>query len=157
MSLDPVHPGKRFLEGALLLATSLFLISACSPSNTPAPKALTLSRLKHVAYVIAILEEESQTDLSEQLRDSTNIHEIVFSKLLELVVNEGTAIEQLCYDGYGRQFSIGIKSNLVARGASPALVSARSDIIVWSSGIDGQDDLGWGDDIVLSISDTPEN
>jgi hypothetical protein len=57
------------------------------------------------------------------------------------------ALEQWCHDGYGNLFNVDFKTNLVARGAPPPLTNISLDVLVWSSGANGTNELGNGDDI----------
>lgn len=58
-------------------------------------------------------------------------------------------LEVLCRDAWGNRFNIDFKTNLIPRGASAALLNTSFDLVVWSSGRNGTNEFGNGDDVVL--------
>jgi hypothetical protein len=57
--------------------------------------------------------------------------------------------EFLCRDAWGHPFKVDFKTNLVAHEASAALLNGTFDLVVWSSGPNGSNECGYGDDLVL--------
>ena len=140
----------------LLLCCGLI---SCSPPTTPARKVLTRYRLKNAYYTMQVLEKDNRQSIVEQLQNVTN-KSTLQDKWVELMVRTAvqsgiqpkTALEQLCHDGYGNLFNVDFRANLVTHMASPSLTNLTFPVVVWSSGPNGSNELGFGDDIVAPSS-----
>ncbi|MCO5053107.1 MAG: hypothetical protein M9920_12480 [Verrucomicrobiae bacterium] len=139
---------------AVLLLSSILV--SCSP-ETPAPKAVTISRLKNVQRAIQVLEEANRATIGQQLHGisgDTTLQRKWELLLLEdagrLQMEEKDIREFLCRDGYGNLLNVDFTTNVVAHGASPGLTSTACDVVVWSSGRNGTNEFGNGDDVVWS-------
>jgi hypothetical protein len=56
--------------------------------------------------------------------------------------------EFLCGDAWGNRLNVDLKTNLVARGASAALLNTDFGSIVWLSGSDATNEFGDSDDVI---------
>ena len=131
------------------------ILMSCSP-ETPAPKAVTVSRLKNVQRAIQVLEEANRATIGQQLRGvSGDTLQRKWELLLlddagRLQMEDKDIREFLCRDGYGNLFNVDFTTNVVAHGASPGLTNTACDVVVWSSGRNGTNEFGNGDDVVWS-------
>jgi len=115
-----------------------------------------VSRLKNVYYTMRLLQTDNQQGIVEQLQAVTNtgtLQDKWVRLMREAVAHSGSssnaAMEQLCYDGYGRVFNVELRTNLIARGASQSLTNIDFPVVVWSSGLNGVNEFGFGDDVAL--------
>lgn len=101
-----------------------------------------------------LLEEKNQATISEQLlgiSGGTTLQD----KWERLLVEEAGWVRMepeeirkaFCFDAWGRRLNLDFKTNLVAKGASASLLSNTFDVVIWSSGPNGTNELGNGDDI----------
>jgi hypothetical protein len=148
---------KRPFRAALLAVSSLvvFLVS-CSPS-AKAPKKNTEIRLKYVERAIRLLEEANHTTIGDQLRGISGGTTLQDKWELLLVDHAGRLKMEskdirdvLCRDTWGNRFNVESKTNLITHGASRALLNASFDLVVFSSGPNGSNEFGNGDDVVFS-------
>lgn len=144
---------RKYAKHFAVLILGGILVS-CSP-ETPAPKAATVSRLKHVYSVIQALEEANHATIGEQLRGISGDAPLQRKWELLLLDDAGRLEmeakdirEFLCRDGYGNLFNVDFRTNVVAHGAVPALTKTAYDVVVWSSGRNGTNEFGNGDDVV---------
>ena len=142
----------------LASANLAFIVVSCAPPVTPAPKVQTTLRLKHVYYAMRVLEAENRLPIGEQLRqvsEGTTLEEKWAFLLIDSVgspeMKPKYIKEQLCRDGYGNLFNVNFKANLTAGGASSVLKQTSFDVVVWSSGRNGINEFGNGDDVVLLL------
>jgi hypothetical protein len=141
-----------------LAAVAITLIAAsCQPPVTPAPKAQTVSRLKNVFHAMRLLESENRSSIGDQVRRSSGGATLQGEWENLLIGNAGILglqpediRDQLCRDGYGNLFNVDWRTNVAAAGGSSTLTQTDFDIVVWSSGRDGTNDWGHGDDVTLS-------
>jgi hypothetical protein len=124
----------------------------------PARRVHTVQNLKLVDYVIRLLEDENDSSIGAQLQ---RIHEgsTLEEKWEHLLVDHGAMLEidpddlqvkdRLCRDGFGNLFNLSFKTDIITNGASSALKAMPYDVVVWSNGPNGTNELGKGDDIVL--------
>jgi hypothetical protein len=138
----------------IFLGLAIFLTS-CAPPYTPAPKAGTIARLKNVHRAIQVLEEANRATIGEQLRGIPGDATLQRKWELLLLDDAGTLEmeakdirEFLCCDGYGNLFNVDFTTNVVAHRASPGLTNTACDVVVWSSGRNGTNEFGNGDDVV---------
>jgi hypothetical protein len=147
MKRCPKHLAVLLLSGVL---------ASCSP-ETPAPKAATVSRLKNVCSTIQVLEEANHTTIGQQLRgiagDATLQRKwelLLLDDAGRLQMEEKDIREFLCRDGYGNLFNVDFTTNVVAHAGSASLTNTPFDVVVWSSGRNGTNEFGNGDDVVWS-------
>ena len=89
----------------------------------------------------AVGDGRSQDTLSVRLK-------IVFRRQLhQLGIPESTA-DSMFVDPWMRPLNVEWRSSLAGRSVSVKLMAIRSDILIWSSGPDGRNDYGLGDDVV---------
>jgi len=138
------------------------LIVSCTPPVTPAPKAATINKLNRVYHTIRVLESENHLSIGEQLRRITNAitlqdkwTRLVVESMAKDGIDETIARETLCQDGYGNLFNIDFKTSLIAKGAPNKLTGVEFDVIIWSSGENGINEDGQGDDIFLPAEKVP--
>jgi hypothetical protein len=141
------------------LSITFFLLGSllgCSPS-TPAPVAQTVSRLQQVNYILAIYQKQkpealsfltsgtngAKEDLLGQflMREETNIQSMKFDDFRKLAV-----------DGWGHPFNVASRGYVAGHDPVPALLQVQGDILVWSSGPDGTNQFGRGDDVVCPLT-----
>lgn len=137
---------------------AICIVSSCDAPSSPAPKALTISRLKQVYYLMGVLESEKNTSIDQIIREvdgsasaQLNFAKVVVKHHLRQGDSEEDAREQLCQDGYGNTFNVEFKTNLVGRNASTPLLNTSFDVVVWSSGKNAINEFGNGDDVVLAM------
>jgi hypothetical protein len=142
--------------GAFLAAVGVaVLLVSCSPS-VKAPRKSTEIRLKNVERAIRLLEEANHATIAEQLRGisgGTTLQDkwelLLVDDAGKLEMESNNIREVLCRDAWGNRFNLDFKTNLVASGASAALLNSTFDLIVWSSGPNGSNEFGNGDDVVF--------
>lgn len=142
--------------GAFLTAVGVaVLLVSCSPS-AKAPRKSTEIRLKNVERAIRLLEEANHATIAEQLRGISagmTLHDkwelLLVDDAGRLGMESKDIREVLCRDAWGNRFNLDFKTNLVASGASAALLNSTFDLAVWSSGPNGSNEFGNGDDVVL--------
>ena len=139
----------------MILVAILAILFWPSPV-TRAPKTHTQSNLKIVYYTMAVLEDESHKTMAELLGEiSTGA--LAREKWKTLVartevkegIESGMYEKSLCYDGYGRLLNVEYKTNLTALRMALSLTNSEFDVVIWSSGYNGTNEYGNGDDIVL--------
>ena len=130
------------------------LLVACSPPR--APNAETQSGLKQVYYTFRTLEQsrhKSIAEVFEEVKPGASLDDKWKSLVLEIATEERFPPklfeEQMCKDGYGRLWNIERRSVLIGRGASTNLTKCAFEIVFWSSGPNGINEFGRGDDVVL--------
>jgi len=64
-------------------------------------------------------------------------------------IESNVAVKQFCRDGYGNLFNVEMRTRLIVQGASSSLTNINFPVIVWSSGSNAVNDLGFGDDVVI--------
>lgn len=147
---------KRKVQRAFLAVTGVaVLLVSCSPS-VKAPKKSTEIRLKNVERAIRLLEEANHATIAEQMRGISS-GTTLQDKWELLLVDDAGRLEMeskdirevLCRDAWGNRFNVDFKTNLTTRGASATLLNSTFDFVVWSSGPNGSNELGNGDDLVL--------
>lgn len=103
-----------------------------------------------------ILQEANHATIPEQLSEisgGTNLQDkwelLLVDDAGRLEMESKDIREVLCRDAWGNRFNLDFKTNLVASGASAALLNSTFDLAVWSSGPNGSNEFGNGDDVVL--------
>jgi hypothetical protein len=157
---DPIF--RSYSSAPLVFACLCALVSCDRP--VPAPRAQTVSRLKSVYYTMRLLQTENHQGIVDQLQAVTNMATLQNKWILLMTeraahsgISSNAAFEQLCQDGYGRLFNVELQVNLTTRDATQSLTNSKLPVVVWSSGLNGVNELGFGDDITLSDAGQPEN
>jgi len=112
-------------------------------------------RLKYVEYAIRTLEKENQATIADQLREISggeNLQEkweiLLIGNALKLETDANDIRRSLCLDYWGNRFNVDFKSNLTASTVTTALARSPFDVVIWSSGENGTNEFGKGDDVV---------
>lgn len=149
----------RTMLSAILASISICIWAGC---NRPvaAPKAQTEARLKNAYHTMQLAEDEGRLPILEQLQritNQTNLQakwvQLMIATAAQSGIDSNTALDTICRDGYGRFLNVELRTNLISRKASPNLTNLSSSIVLWSSGMNGLNEWGFGDDICLLISD----
>ena len=123
--------------------------------ETPAPRALTTSRLKQLAYTLEVLRKEKPETLS-LLVPGTNdgkedrLRQFLMGQKASMQPLREEDIAKLATDGWGRPFNLGKRVDVTAKDPASPLLRFPGDILVWSSGPDGTNQFGRGDDVVYA-------
>ena len=148
-----MHATRKWLAAAAMILTA----ASCQPPVTPAPKAQTVSDLTNVFHAMRVLESENRSSVGDQVRRISEgatlqrqWENLLVANAEILGVQPEDIRDQLCLDGYGNLFNVDWRTNVAATGGSSTLTRTDFDIVVWSSGRDGTNDSGHGDDVVLS-------
>src|SRR2546425_11697003 len=98
---------RRACCTALAAATISWVTISCAPPMTPAPNALTRSRLKNVYHTMQVLEKENHMTIAAQVLQITNESMTLQQKwavLVSMVAPKDTPgstfREQMCRDGW---------------------------------------------------------
>ena len=159
--LATCHVTNNVTRVALILSAILVIywgVVNSRPPVHPNPQLATVSRLRMVYQTIRVFEEKSEFTIGEQLRQvpgSTSLQqswERLISK--RLISPSKGEILSYCRDAYGPSssgtlFNMEFTTNVISRGANPALTNTGHDVVVWSSGANGINEYGKGDDVVV--------
>ena len=126
----------------------------CSP-ETPAPRALTTSRLKQLGYTLEVLRKEKPAALSSLVPGANDGKE---DRLRQFLMHEQANLQpireqdigKLVTDGWGHPFNLASRAEVTAKDPASPLLRFPGDILVWSSGPDGTNQFGRGDDVVYT-------
>ena len=151
---------REYLLGVSSIVT-LFMMLSCE--KTPiARKASTMSHLKEVYYAMRILEADKSLNIDVQVDKADSRAITLQEKWAQLLLREAATLNAspeviysvLCRDAYGNLFNVEFKTNLISMSdVSSALRHIRFNLIVWSSGPNGINEYGKGDDVVLPIGE----
>jgi hypothetical protein len=152
---------KKLIYGLVVGILCVMAFWIIYPPSTKAPKKSTELRLKNIEKAIRLLEKENHATIGEQLRYFTG-GDTVQKKWELLLVDDAGRLEMsprdirnfLCRDAWGNSFNVELKSNLTNGVSFKMTGGSISDIVIWSSGPDGINQFGGGDDI---ITPTPIN
>lgn len=110
----------------------------------------------NIEGVIRALEETNHTTIAEQLRAipagmtlGDKWEPLLIDNAAKLEMNPKEIQEFLIRDVWENRFNLELETNLVAQGASNSLLNTPFDLVTWSSGPNGKNELCNGDDIVL--------
>jgi hypothetical protein len=105
-----------------------------------------------------ILQQDAHVDIANQLRFGSNSASLkqnwrvlVTSNAGRLGMDSNAIVEQLCYDGYGTLLNLDFRTNLATLGITYIYADPDCGAVVWSSGKNGLDESGRGDDIFLRV------
>jgi hypothetical protein len=141
------------VRAALAVVLLAFLLG-CSP-EAPAPRALTGSRLNQIAYTLQVLGKEKPEVLSLLRPDMTDgkedrLGQFLMREKASLQPMQEDDIRKLVVDGWGHSFNLAKRADVALRDPASPLLRFPGDILVWSSGPDGTNQLGRGDDVVYT-------
>jgi hypothetical protein len=129
------------------------VIAACKPRST-AKGVSTITRIKNANLAIELLEKANHSTISEQLAGvagGTTLQDkweqLLVDNVAILKIEPKNVREGLVFDYWGNRFNLDFKSNLVAHQASAALLDTSFNFVIWSSGANGTNEFGNGDDV----------
>ena len=144
---------RRILQSTVAVIGIAVVASSCSRPGR-APKLGTITILKSVQRAIQVLEEINHSNIAQQFlavsagRSPQEKWELLLrNNALSLGISD---IEFFCRDAWKRRFNVDVKTNLPAH-ADPGLVNSTFGLVVWSSGANGVNEFGGGDDVVLPL------
>ena len=112
------------------------------------PGSVSVAGVNRISTAIGFIIEESRTPIEGKILEKCGAD--LKSALIELIEEEGGdkgAADLLrCGDGWGRPYNVEWRTNLVDV-TSPMLIRNRFPLLVWSSGWNGVNEYGNGDDI----------
>jgi hypothetical protein len=128
----------------------------CSP-ETPAPRALTTSRLKQLGYTLEVLRKEKPEALSLLVPGTNDGKE---DRLMQFLMREKASMQplheedigKLATDGWGHPFNLAKRADVATKDPASPLLRFPGDILVWLSGPDGTNQFGRGDDVVYPLA-----
>jgi len=126
----------------------------CSPT-TPARRVQTKSRLKHIALILATIRTEKPDALSLLVpgangRNEDRLRQFLMREKASLQPLQDDDISKVVVDGWGHSFNLGSRADVAAHDPAATLLEFPGDIVVWSSGPDGINQFGRGDDVVYT-------
>jgi hypothetical protein len=140
----------------LLLIILLFLLlSSCREPEKQAPRAVTRGRLAVIYRAIRDIENDRHERIDLQLEKTHGSNDLS-GKLLKLLEREiqasnmtaSNATKEFKLDGFGNPFNMELRKNLSSKKISTSLSSSNFELLVWSSGPNGINEFGFGDDVV---------
>ena len=139
---------------AIVAVVLLGGLLGCSP-ETPAPRVQTVYRLKQIAYTLEVLRKEKTDALSLLVPGANDGKE---DRLRQFLMREKTSLQpmqeddisKLVTDGWGHSFNLASRADVAIKDPASPLLRFPGDILVWSSGPDGTNQFGRGDDVVYT-------
>jgi hypothetical protein len=117
-----------------------------------------MQRLKEVQYAVRTLEDANHETIAGQLREisrGSTLQEkweiLLWDNAAKLDIRTNTIRQSLCFDYWGNRFNVELKANLGSETISKALSQSPFDVAIWSSGANGTNEFGNGDDVVLLL------
>lgn len=147
---------KNLITRSLWNVALIAVLCACDSSKSTARVAQTKSRLKNAYYSLKVLEKEHGTPIETQLirAKGKTLHDQFCFLLVSAGQQDGIAPEtisrNLCYDGYGNPFNVEFRTNIGSKSASGIVLRAESELLIWSSGENGINEYGSGDDVAIA-------
>lgn len=153
-------PQLFYFLAALVVVSILLLISLLPPRRSEVRPVHTINLLKIVYRTISILEERNSASIGSQLMKvsgNSSLHQkweqLLVNEILDEQFDREYIQRVLCSDAYGNRFNVELKENLMAAKGVEKLLSTPFDVVIWSSGPNGSNELGKGDDIVFQASE----
>ena len=140
----------RLIVVVLLLGS----LVGCSPV-TPAPRALTALRLKQIAYALEVLRKERPEALLflvPGVNDGKDdaLWQFLMREKANLQPLREEDIRKLVTDGWGHPFNLTRRADVATKDPSSPLLRFPGDVLIWSSGPDGTNQFGLGNDVVYT-------
>ncbi|MGO8929639.1 MAG: hypothetical protein ACLQU3_22460 [Limisphaerales bacterium] len=123
--------------------------------ETPAPRVATVYRLKEIAYTLEVLRKEKPEALSLLVPGANDGKE---DRLRQFLMREKASLQpvqendiiKLVTDGWGHPFNLACRADVAMKDRASPLLRFPGDVLVWSSGPDGTNQFGRGDDVVYT-------
>lgn len=144
---------------AFILFVLVFpLLSDLQFSKQAANKPLTVIRLKNIYLAMEIVRAERPEGLLPLLVNTNTGSDArlkqFYRREAEILWTEKwdeATLDKMVVDGWGRAFNILSRSQLADQKVGGDLLQNSGEILVWSSGRDGTNHFGRGDDVTVKL------
>lgn len=137
-----------FIFDALLIAFFYLKLVICNFGGSDSPEALTRRTLWHYDVGVGLILAKGDASLSTRLNRYRDVE--LISALRELIANdenlEAVSKNLSKIDAWGNQYNVEWRTNIVSI-VSPMLLKNENELLIWSSGANGINEYGNGDDI----------
>ena len=138
----------------------LCVICSSGCNDVSAPRRVTVYRLKNGYTAMAIIEEASGKASREQLAGMGELEsrQAAWRRLCldheeSLRMSKEEIVEWLCVDGYGNELNVCLPEEDALPRINEDMADFGFEVVLWSSGKNGINEFGHGDDVYLTEQD----
>ena len=139
----------------VLVGTGLLVFGLFAVPKTKSEAGRCRVVISDVYVKLAVEYEDSGKTIRELVKsqETNDLRTTIGRLIVELAKKNGVEVPKyfsgsLLHDPWGRPLNIGWKSDLLGKTNAPKLLASDGQILIWSSGRNGVNEFGEGDDII---------